>query len=38
MKQMNNTPILNSHTPVINHNGRILDQWEQKMMKKKENE
>jgi fructose-specific phosphotransferase system IIC component len=37
-KQLNNTPIMNSHTPVINHNGRILDQWEQKMMKKKENE
>ncbi|WP_462413098.1 hypothetical protein [Neobacillus sp. Marseille-QA0830] len=38
MQQFIDTFIMSSHTPVINQNANILDQWEQKIISKKENE
>jgi hypothetical protein len=38
VKQLIDTPFVHSHTPVINQNGSILDQWEKNITDKKENE
>jgi hypothetical protein len=38
MQQFINTPIVGSHTPVINQNASILDQWEKNVTTKKEND
>ncbi|MDQ0201893.1 hypothetical protein [Neobacillus ginsengisoli] len=38
MQQFIETPLISSHTPVINQNARILDQWEKELTYKKENE
>lgn len=37
MKQFIDTTIVGSHTPVINQNARLLDQWEKNLINKKEN-
>jgi hypothetical protein len=36
MKQFINTPLVGSHTPVINQNANMLDQWEKNVTNKKE--
>lgn len=36
VKQLIETPFVGSHTPVINQNGSILDQWEKNLIEKKE--
>jgi hypothetical protein len=36
MEQFINTPIEGSHTPVINQNANMLDQWEKNVTNKKE--
>jgi hypothetical protein len=36
MHQFIETPLMSSHTPVINHNASILDQWEKNLTNKKE--
>ncbi|MGG1675640.1 hypothetical protein ACIFOT_07795 [Neobacillus sp. NRS-1170] len=38
MKQFIDTSIVGSHTPVINQNAAILDQWEKNIITKKETE
>ncbi|MDQ0199183.1 hypothetical protein [Neobacillus ginsengisoli] len=36
MERFIETPLMSSHTPVINHNARILDQWEKNLTNEKE--
>ena len=36
MQQLIETPFVSSHTPVMNQNGSILDQWEKNLTDKKE--
>ena len=38
MKQFIDTPLVGSHTPVINQNASLLDQWERNLTNKKEND
>jgi hypothetical protein len=38
MQQFINTPLVDSHTSVINQNASILDQWEKNVTTKKEND
>jgi hypothetical protein len=38
MKQFIDTPLVGSHTPVINQNASLLDQWERNVTTKKEND
>lgn len=38
MNQFIDTSLVGSHTPVINQNASILDQWEKNIITKKENE
>lgn len=37
-KQFIDTSLMSSHTPVVNQNASILDQWEKEILNKKENE